>query len=314
MTDLTERYVSATLRSIPEGQRADIEAELRASIDDAIEARLAGGAAHDEAERRVLLDLGDPDRLASGYSGRPGHLIGPELFFDYKRLLAVLLVTVVPIVAAVVFVVTLLAEDGIGAAFGSAIGTALTVALHIFFWVTLVFAILERSDGASSVAAWDLSKLPPIPSRRSVSLAETIATLVFLTLTITVLLISRSFSPFTAADGTPLPLFNPELWSFWMPFLIGVLILELVFELVKYRVGHWTWTLAWMNLGLNLLFSAPAVYLLMSEQLFNPEFFDSLGLDLGTSSDSPLVLITVAVIVGIAAWDSIDGFRKAARG
>jgi hypothetical protein len=314
MTDLTERHVSATVRSIPESQRADIEAELRASIDDAIEARLADGAVHDEAERGVLLDLGDPDRLASGYSGRPGHLIGPELFFDYKRLLAVLLVTVLPIVAAVVFAVTLLADDGIGAAFGNAIGTALTVALHIFFWVTLVFAILERTDGATSVTAWDLSKLPPIPSRRSVSLAETIATLVFLTLTITVLLISRSFSPFAAADGSPLPLFNPELWSFWMPFLIGVLILELVFELVKYRIGHWTGTLAWLNLGLNLLFAAPAVYLLMSEQLFNPVFFDALGLDLGMSSDSPLVLITVAVIVGIAAWDSIDGFRKAARG
>jgi hypothetical protein len=314
MNDLTERYVSATLRSIPEGQRADIEAELRASIDDAIEARLAGGIAWEEAERGVLLELGDPDRLASGYSGRPGYLVGPELFFDYKRLLTVLLVTVVPIVSAVVFVVTLLADDGMGSAFGSAIGIALTVSLHIFFWVTLVFAILERSGDASSLAAWDLSKLPPVPSRKSVSPGETIATVVFLVLTISVLVISRSVSPFTTADGTPIPLFDPDLWSFWMPLLIGVLVLELIFELVKYRIGRWTWTLASLNLGLNVLFAGPAVYLLLSEKLFNPEFFEALGMDLGTGSDSPLILISVTVIVGIAAWDSIDGFRKAGRG
>ena len=72
MTELTDRYVSATLRSIPEGQRADIEAELRASIDDAIEARLAEGVLPDDAEQGALVEVGDPDRLASGTRGVPG--------------------------------------------------------------------------------------------------------------------------------------------------------------------------------------------------------------------------------------------------
>lgn len=39
MSELTDRYVAATLRTIPERQRADIEAELRGSIADAIDAR-----------------------------------------------------------------------------------------------------------------------------------------------------------------------------------------------------------------------------------------------------------------------------------
>ena len=311
MTDLTDRYVSATLRSIPEGQRADIEAELRASIDDAIEARLADGAQPADAEKGALVELGDPDRLASGYSGRPGHLIGPELFFDYKRFLSVLFVTVVPIVMAVIFVVSLIGDEGIGGAFGSSVSVGLSVVVHIAFWTTLVFAILERSGGGSTIGGWDLSKLPPLPSKGSVSLGETIASVVFLTLAIVGLVLSRTVSPVTAADGSPIPLFQPDLWSFWMPFLIAVLAVEVVFELVKYRTGHWTWPLASVNLALNALFSVPAIYLLLTEQLLNPEFFDALGFNLDISSGGPIVLTTVVVITAVVVWDTVDGFRKA---
>ena len=41
---LTDRYVAATLRTVPEKQRPDIEKELRASIADAIDDRLEAGA------------------------------------------------------------------------------------------------------------------------------------------------------------------------------------------------------------------------------------------------------------------------------
>ncbi|MFC7484261.1 permease prefix domain 1-containing protein [Luedemannella flava] len=65
---LTDRYVDATLRRLPERQRADIERELRASIEDAVEARVDGGEDPADAERAVLTGLGDPARLAAGYS------------------------------------------------------------------------------------------------------------------------------------------------------------------------------------------------------------------------------------------------------
>ena len=38
-TSLTDRYVDAAMRTVPEKQRADLAAELRASIDDQIDAR-----------------------------------------------------------------------------------------------------------------------------------------------------------------------------------------------------------------------------------------------------------------------------------
>ena len=42
---LTDRYIDAAMRTVPEKQRADLAAELRASIDDQIDARVESGRA-----------------------------------------------------------------------------------------------------------------------------------------------------------------------------------------------------------------------------------------------------------------------------
>jgi len=110
VTTLTDRYVSAALRSIPEQKRADIDRELRASIDDAIDTRVDAGEPQKEAEYAVLTDFGDPARLAAGYADRPLYLIGPALFLDWWRLLKVLLAIVVPIAGAGVLLGRLLAR------------------------------------------------------------------------------------------------------------------------------------------------------------------------------------------------------------
>ena len=75
---LTDRYVAATVSGLDEAQRPEVERELHATIEDMVDARLEAGApTRADAERAVLVELGDPLRLAAGYSGRPLHLIGP---------------------------------------------------------------------------------------------------------------------------------------------------------------------------------------------------------------------------------------------
>ncbi|MEJ7803136.1 MAG: permease prefix domain 1-containing protein [Candidatus Limnocylindria bacterium] len=97
MTQLTERYLAASVRGLPEAQRTDVERELRSSIADALEDRVTAGEDRVAAEKAVLEGLGDPVRLAAGIAGRPLHLIGPDLFVEYPVMLAlaagVLLVT-----------------------------------------------------------------------------------------------------------------------------------------------------------------------------------------------------------------------------
>ncbi len=118
-TTLTDRYVDAAMRTVPEKQRADLGAELRASIDDQVDARVEGGEPHDAAERAVLTELGDPDKLAAGYTDRPLWLIGPRYYLDWWRLLKLLL-GIVPACAA--FGVAL-AQTLAGASFGEIIGS-----------------------------------------------------------------------------------------------------------------------------------------------------------------------------------------------
>ena len=98
-TTLTDRYVAAAMRTVPEKQRDDLGAELRASIDDQIDARVENGEPHGDAERAVLTELGDPDKLAAGYTDRPLYLIGPRYYLDWWRLLKLLL-WIVPACAA----------------------------------------------------------------------------------------------------------------------------------------------------------------------------------------------------------------------
>ena len=148
-TTLTDRYVDAAMRTVPDKQRDDLGAELRASIDDQIEARVDGGEPHDAAERAVLTELGDPDKLAAGYTDRPLHLIGPRYYLDWWRLLKLLLLIVLPAAAFGIGLAQTLAGQPIGSIIGSLITTLLSVAVNLCFWTTLVFAVIEESSRLS---------------------------------------------------------------------------------------------------------------------------------------------------------------------
>lgn len=64
-------------------------------------------------------------------------------------------------------------------------------------------------------------------------------------------------SVFENADGHPVPLLNPMLWSFWLPYFLLLLALEAIFLVVTYRAGSWKWSAVWANVALNALFAVP---------------------------------------------------------
>ena len=101
MTQLTERYLAAALRGIPESQRTDVERKLRSSIADALEDRVSAGEDRAVSEKVVFEGLGDPVRLAANIAGKPLYLIGPDLFVEYRQLLFMLLSIIMPIVGVV---------------------------------------------------------------------------------------------------------------------------------------------------------------------------------------------------------------------
>jgi hypothetical protein len=317
VTSLTDRYVWAAVRTVPERQRTDLEPEIRELVAESIDARRAAGAPAADAEREALVRLGDPERLAAAYVDRPLTLIGPRYYLDWLRLLKILLAVVVPIVVGATLLARLLATQHVGGAIGSAIGTGISVAVHIGFWTTLVFVLVERTGGSTPAGvAWTPDHLPeiPHPARRD-RLADLIGSLVFLALFAGAIVGQQSFSVFRDADGDPIPFLEPSLWSFWLPWFLGLIALEAVFAIWLYLRG-WSWSLAGVNLLLNLAFTIPAVLLWLDGRLLNAEFASAAGWVLpasGAGAGRVVEILLLVMVVAVAAWDVVDGVRGTLR-
>jgi hypothetical protein len=310
---LTDRYVAAVLRSLPEDKRADIDKELRASIADAVDARIANGEPEADAERAVLQELGDPARLAAGYAGRPLWLVGPAYYVEYVRFLRLLLVIVLPIVAAVLVVTQVLAGADIGQVFGGAVATLLTVAVHMVFWITLLFVVLERTGTKAPVISFDLDDLPLPATETTPKLSDLVATVVFLLFTVGAIVWQQMSSVFTDASGQPIPVLQPDLWTLWIPVFIALCALTLVHAVVLYSVGRWTVPLLVTVVLLNLVTAAVVIWLLVAGRLLNPEFFAEFGWNDVFAVDGVGTIVTILGVVVIAIGGILDAAVKTRR-
>lgn len=315
-TTLTDRYVDAAMRTVPEAQRDDLSTELRASIDDQVEARVEQGEARDSAERAVLTDLGDPDRLAAQYTDRPLWLIGPRYYLTWWRLTK-LLWAIVPACAAFgVALGQVLAGAGFGEIVGSVVSVVLSVIVHIGFWTTLVFFIVERSEksgDAGIVGTWTPDDLPE-PKQRGAGLSDLVASLVFLGLAAGAILWDRFVGFVYTPETGWISFLAPDTWPWWVGALFVLMVLEALLAISVYAKGRWDAGSATVNLFLNLTIAGGALWLLSQQQLVNPEFFSAV-----IPEDSAATVTTVMStlfgfgIVAIAVWDTVDAYLKAYR-
>lgn len=312
---LTERYVAAVVRRLPEKGRSDVATELRASIADEIEARIEAGAAPETAERDALVALGDPDRLAAGYAGRPLQLIGPAVYLDWRRLLTVLLSIVLPLTAGgLVLSQTLTGASPVDIVLGT-LGSVASVGIALAFWVTVVFAIIERTGGADRpITAWAPESLPASDAKPQVGIDVLVGGVLGLVFLAAGLIAQTAFPTFRDAQGEAIPFLAPELWSWWIPYFAAVLVAELVLAIVLYRRRAWNLGLAVGNIVLNVAFAVPMIALLQTDAIVNPAFSAQLAdvpevLEVGAQA----AVVTAVAVAVIALWDCMDGVLKAAR-
>lgn len=313
MDTLTDRYVWAVVRSVPDARRSDADRQLRASIDTAVAEKVAAGFEPAAAERETLSEFGDPARRAADYVGRVSYLIGPAHFFDYRRLLTILLAAVTPSVFGGLMLAQLIAGADLLRATGIALSVAFTVAVQVAFWTTVAFALIERTEKGRPArpATWNPESLAPVPAQR-IGIGETIAALLSYLLFIGLILWQQNIWVVRSAGDQPTALLDPRLWSFWLPWFIGVATLELLFAIVSFGIGRWTMTLAWVNVLLNLLFAVPACWLLGTNRVIDPSFLElfSLPAEIVTTVST---VIQLAIVV-VAVLDVVHGFVRARRG
>lgn len=308
---LTQRYIAAAIRSLPPTSQDDVRAELTASIADAVEARVEHGEEPAEAERATLNDLGDPAMLAARYADRPLHLIGPRYFPTWWRLLRLLLVIVPACVFGAVALGQAFVGAGIGQVIGQSVAAGISTVMHLCFWVTLVFFVLERTG--TGLPDWTVDNLPE-DVERTTGRTNLIASLVILFLLACALLWDQ-FLGFVRLDAEALPVLNPALWPWSIAGFLVLLAAEAAFAVTLFLRGRWDATLAVVNTVIAVLFASLALTLLGRGLLINPEFVGVL-LERTGQPDLPRILgVLVAFgVAGTGVWDVVDGWLKARRG
>ncbi|WP_107995610.1 hypothetical protein [Trichococcus paludicola] len=316
--ELQERYIAAGLKHIPPTEKDEVEKGMRRIIAERLEGR---GDPSEETEREVLRGLGSPRILAEKQLKEPPHLIGPELYGTY--MLIVKIVMTVAVIGTLIgntvdFIVngeTLLRY--LAQSFAAAIG----VAIGAFGWVTLVFAIMERTAKEKILTEiqedWSLADLPEkeVP-QKPFSRVGVIVGIIFTVLFIVLVnQYSHLLGFYYTLDGNiqeMIPMLNQEVFRSYLPYIDGMLVMQLLFSASKLVFRKWTYPVATANLILNILSFLLLWFILRDTAILNPELVAKIA----EATDGQRVLNTAfnsikAVFLFIFLLDSFEGFHDA---
>jgi len=166
--DLVERYLGAVRWNLPTGRADDIIAELTDLIHARIEDReetLGRSLAKGEVSQ-LLREFGHPLVVAGQYHEQRA-LIGAEIFPFYWFVLRIWLAVVAVIEAIEFGGRVILGSQSIGQAIAQGAGQAFETLLFQAAFVTLAFAIVERTGWlASYLERWKPEELPELPAPR----------------------------------------------------------------------------------------------------------------------------------------------------
>lgn len=316
-TSLTDRYVWTVSRQLPVEIGPDVARELRGTLAETIEDKVAAGAAPEDAERSAIAELGDPDILAREYGGRPNHLIGPAFYPDWVRLIKVLLGVVLPIVVVATFLAQFLTTDrGFGELIGEVAVVLLHTAVHLVFWTTLVFAFVERSrsevERERLLSEWTPENLvdPDVPWRR-VGSWEMAFEMAF---GIAVLLLV--IWQFGGVGERGVQVLDPDLGLGWEAVLISLLAADVAISLWAWAQGRWSVPLSVANVAANVASAVVLVWLVLHDRLLTDlpvVLEEKFGWDADWSLSMPVVVLGVIVIFGWDAMASVLRVRRGAR-
>lgn len=315
--ELQERYIAAGLKHIPPAEKDGVEKAMRRIIAERLQER---GDASEETEREVLRGLGSPRILAEKQLKEPPHLIGPELYGTY--FLIVKIVMIVAVIGTLIgntidFIVngeTILRY--IAQSFAAAIG----VAIGAFGWVTLVFAIMEKTAKQKILTEiqedWSLADLPEKEApQKPFSRVGVIIGIIF---TVLFIILVNQYSHlvgfYYTMDGSRemIPMLNQEVFRSYLPYINGMLVLQLLFSASKLVFRKWTYPVATANLILNVLSFVLLWFILQDAAILNQELVAKIA----EATDGQRVLNTAfnsikAVFLFIFLLDSFEGFHDA---
>ncbi|HEB4952106.1 hypothetical protein FO497_23790 [Bacillus cereus ATCC 10876] len=328
--NLIDLYIQEVAKRLPEKNREDITLELRSTIDDMLPEDY-----NEKDVKSVLEKLGSPVSLANGYLDRPMHLIGPRYFDVYTTLLKM----IIPI-AAVIALISMVAENFIGYSgdqavlnvifqlIGKGIGEIFEVGLHVFFWLTVVFVILERTDTdkgieplTTSLKKWtpdDLKNISYIPKKKAISKFEVFGGLMWTAVWATLYFYANHLVGVYNGTANGLkfvsPTFNQDVLLQYWPIVVIMIVFEICISLYKLVQGQWTQRLAIGNAILQVAGTIVFIVIVVNPHVFNAGFITYLANAFTISLEgfkTWLVGGGIVIYTLSAAINIFDGFRKA---
>ena len=300
---IIDRYVAEVGRrlSLVKG-RADIEKELRSTLEDMLDdrARKAGRPADEAMEIELLREYGSPGEVAATYNPHP-YLIGPRMFPLFLRILKLAAfgiaigLTVVTIIQIVVQIP--MTSTDIVQIVSKGIGRIVSTIVAAFGYVVLTFAVLERILPASEIELdeekeWDPASLMKEPELDEVKPWEPILAVLFTCIVLSIFNFNSDLIGLYSFDGenwiaTPL---LTEAFFRRLPWMNAAWIAEIVLNGLLLRAGRWTGGTRIFSIGIRilqvvilaLLAAGPSIITITPESLrasglFNADTAETLG-------------------------------------
>ncbi|MDZ5607133.1 hypothetical protein U2I54_08470 [Bacillus pseudomycoides] len=328
--NLIDIYIQEVTRRLPEKNREDIALELRSTIEDMLLDNYS-----EENIKVVLETLGNPAILASKYRDRPMHLIGPHYFETYVTLLKM----IVPITATI-SLISLIAKYFIGYhgeeavinviidIIGFGIWRIIEVGMQVFFWLTLVFALIERVDHSKGshpfttrFTKWtadDLKNISYIPKKKAITKCEVFGSLLWTAIWATVYFYANHLVGMYRGSTHGLDFvtsaFNQDVLLQYWPLVLVVIVLEIALSIYKLMKRQWTKGIAIFNTALQLIGTIVFIVIVTNPNVMNQDFITYTA-DLFSITtkqfESWIVGGGIFIFMLSAAINVFDGIRKA---
>ena len=321
--NLIDKYIAEVGKHLPRKARADIEAEIRSTLEDMLEERKQADESVDETQVIELLkQYGEPRKVAESYMG-PQYLIGPRLY-PFMWMVA-------KIVLSVLFMV-LLMTFGFSVVRSEMSSIEIAQALTKFTWnyigaaisalgnIVLIFAVLERVLPAEVTKdfeeKWDPAKLAKEPDPDEVKIGEEVVEIFF---TLAFLILFNFFPEriglyiFSRGEFFFIPILT-EAFFRYLPWwtLIGVAQIGLNFIVLS--TGIWTKATRIASLALKVATIVLVIVILTGPAIIEitPESLSGLQVELSpqnaeTISSFVLIPFFLALLIAtvIEAWQII---------
>ncbi|MBI5945668.1 MAG: hypothetical protein HY864_15005 [Chloroflexi bacterium] len=294
--NLIDRYVTEVGKNLPllKG-RADIEKELRSTLEDMLEDRISTtGRMRDEAmEIELLKEYGAPDKVAETYNPTP-YLIGPRLFPMFIMILKIV-IAAVALGLTIATGIQIMKQSPMTVVellktIGEWLLNIVSASIGAFGNIALVFALIERFAPVSEFKMdeekeWDPASLMKEPEPDDVKPWEPILAIVVTFIVISIFNFNPQLIGIYSFDGekwTSFPLFTDAFFR-WLPLMNIAWAAEIILNGMLLRSGRWNVSARLTSIGIKvvqiailwLLVTGPAFLAITPEALKATEIFDA---------------------------------------